>query len=324
MNKSDLFESSTDIPELLASGIMEKSLDRHWLSEVKNPNKRLRLKIRTLANSRLLCKALRTSMDKLIEAQMVDIKNLAYSTWATKRMFEMTNSSDTPPSEEKNKLVKELESAHGTATWNLCRKMELFFTNEVQCEYLNGITGASSHVGSHLSNEAVYEASFYVSLHPTTSMFFAMATQRCYLHTCGGHKLCTKTHSGKSFNTVDFVDSKGVRREVCIYSSKHCIAQVCEDKWRITRGKPSYHTKLAIGMYRRRGFDFDNPSFKDMLAQLPKNISNVNTRRVKNPKFVLTHPDIDVNSTQKELHFTNEEINISKKEVKRKSHSFTE
>jgi len=310
LTTSGLFESNADFPTLIANGVCDSAMDiKFGHANVQNIKARLKLKILMLQNARAISKVFRDHIDKFILSQLDDIKDSATRAWEAKRAEVCAHNATTEDSEQKRALIKNLREKHVKSTFELNSKMEQFFPGEVCNQYAMCVNGANSTFSIN-----------YLHLHHTVSMFFAMATQRCYMHTCGGYKMCTKTHSGNCFSTVHFEDDQGVSKQCCVYSSKHCIAQLCENKNDMyAPGKMPYQTKLAVEMYRLRGV-YTHDDIKSKLSPPPTTFRDGNSwaTEVLCPTFVLTHPDIGINSLQKKLSITQEEIDMCKMSLERK------
>lgn len=316
INHSTLMNSNADLPELLCSGLIMNTLDKRWPlmddgHAYTNFKKRLMVKIVTMAAYRRLSKDFRVNMDKMIIFELKLIRDLAVITWESRRAFEYSSCRTGPETPEKAKLKKSLINVNRDAVARLNAKMELFFPHEVVTEY---VAGVNSIANAEASNP-------FLRLHSTVSMFFCMATHKCYLHTCGGWKPCSKTHKGSTFTSLRFFDTDGKHRELCVYSGRQCVSAVCENKRDVLQGNMSYNARVVVEMYRRR-----TPStlsvIKELMSPAPLikdgDLESHRMAVVCNPKLIFTNTDICVPSVQAELGVSDKEVQLCKVEVDRK------
>ena len=293
----DLIDSCSEIPELVCDGIVS------MVKSGGTPHK-LKQRIAVLQTMRAVSTEYRQHIDKFVLGTIQEVRDLAQVVWANKRSYEMANNRN----EEASK-VKDLKKKWDNSTAKLVATMTLYFPVEVINEYAAKIN-ATSH--GHQGRMAMD----YTCLHASVSMFFAMATQTCYLHTCGGIKKCTKTHSGRSFIAVRFCGSDEKMYSKCIYSSEDCLCSLKEDPHSLAPGKMTQTSRMAVEMYRQRGiFEVSEIQYK---MSTEARAAEGTSHGFKKLKLVLNHPDIDIPSTQKALEITPLELKQCKDEMKRK------
>lgn len=288
-----LVDSCSDLIDLVCDGLF-------LLLDDSEAWPKLRTKVYTLQSCRLLSKQFRVRIDRFVLSEMHKIHKAAGDSWAEKRNFQIKR--DRNPGEDAA-ILKEMEAKWHAAANKLTAIMRLYFPTEVVTEYTEGVNAAT---GFRLE-----QSRHYCGLHCTVAMFFAMATQRCYMHTCGGFKLCTKTHSRGTFHPVRFADSEGREFEKCIYSQHDCVRSLSADSNDFNSGKMSTQCRLVVEMYRRRGV-FEQERVRDAVRGLQG-------RRSANHVYLcLSHPDIDLPSVEKTLGITPAELELCRAEVRRK------
>lgn len=315
---SDLVDANSDLPQLLCNGMSLNAITRIPNSSTSQAASRhLKNKIATMQAYRTLGKEYTANVDAFILQQMSDLKTKAFNTWSTKREYQMALSGgEVEPSK-----VKELELTWQKTTIELNEHMELYFPPEVRNEYITGINCS----GTNPSRSDLEKSSNLPFLHCSVSMFFAMATQRCYLHTCGGYCKCTKTHSMTTFNKLAYINTSGNSKEVCVFADERCIRDFRVYSSDFTSGKMNFDGRLAIEMYRLRGI-FEPESIRANVSRTmvelahfnDPSVSHYSSGRLQGLLFVRSHPDIDVQSIQSILGITETELRTCKLELQRK------
>lgn len=294
----NLVDSCSEIPYLVCNGVIS------MIKEGGQANK-LKQRISALQAMRAVSTEFRQHIDKFVCVTIKDVRNLARDLWLCKRDLEKSRHDK----EEKSKITH-LDTKWKDKTMELDAMMSIYFPTEVVNEYLSKVNQQYDRNGQ--------SAFDFTCLHATVSMFFAMATQRCYVHTCGGYKLCTKTHNGRTFNCIFLYGRDGTKYVKCVYSSEECICSLKQDQNNMSPGKLTYISKMAIEMYRRRCV-FDVEDIRKEMAGDERQRKLAQAEPGPMMTFVLSHPDIDIPSTQRALDITPQELEDCKNEIKRKN-----
>ena len=301
MRKSTLFESNCDLPELLSNGV--------FVATRVSP---VTANIELMQNFRLVSKACKESMDTGIVDRMQHINALA--TECREKMLDLLKANSSVV------ITARLldESTFGTAMVSLKEEMMTYFPLEVVSEYIMSLLDDRDDTRRQRSLNMLH-------LHATVSMFFCMATRQCYIHMSSG-VACKKTCCGSKshFCQLEFSDKNNIRQRCCVYSTKECVASVCEHSREIRYAyKKSFNSRLALEMknvreylpeFERLQFDW-GPPIDDGLGELP--IKDPETS-IKGFRFVLNNADLNAKSIQHDLGLSDNQVDLCRLSVKRK------
>lgn len=301
----DIVAANSAIPELLCIGVFFNARTRTPTgSSPTTASRLLSYKIASLQSYRMLGHEYRKIIDTFILQVMSELRTKAVAMWIAKRGYQLLRDRR---SEDSSKM-KEVELQWNKSTVDLDEHMELYFPKVVVAEYIEGI-----NCESYDSTQAEREKSTnLLYLRFSVSMFFAMATQRCYLHTCGGYCKCTKTRGKSSFNKLEYTNASGVCKEVCVFADISCIREFTVKPR--TACNTNSKSVMALEMFRRRG-TFGTTAVG---VKIDKVLSALGAPP-RDTMFVMTHPDIDVQSIQSMLCITDAEVATCKAELKRKA-----
>jgi len=319
MKKTTLFESNSDLPELLCDAIFNAIKEDNWpVMNDSAASTRQRTKMSTIAAYRLLSKSFRARMDMNIMAAMDAMMDAAFKFWELKRLIDMytslRRSSLAAQTGEEIKKIEDDAKKLAANKEDLKLAMTPYFPADIVNCYLRGLENTTSGSGW---------ASELLSLHRSVAHFMAMARQQCYLHCCAGAGRCANPVSARDsnehFTAIRYTDANtGISMNTCIFAKQQCVNHFSMSVSDATSSNPTYEGRLAIDMCRRRCKSVTDLQTRETNPTWRSGSGYSGTNALHNAKFVRNIPDIAIPSVQKQLNISRGEFALCVQELARK------